>query len=156
MTGRRRVALLVALMALGLAGVGAEQGTAQEPTREGILTTPGRPLEDPAMEAEATRIASELRCPVCQGLSIQDSPSPLAQQMKDVIRAQLESGQSPAQVKQYFISKYGEWVLLEPEASGFNLLVYLIPWLALLAGAGVIFLAVRRWTGAPEEQPHTS
>ena len=142
---------MLAVLAFSVALPGSGAAIPQESTREGILQTTGSRLDDPAMEAEATRIASELRCPVCQGLSIQDSPSPLAQQMKDVIRGQLAEGRSPAEVKQYFISKYGEWVLLEPEASGFNLVVYLLPWLALLAGAGVIFLAVRRWTGAPEQ-----
>ena len=145
-----RAALALAVIALGASLPEPVAAVPQESTREGIQTS-GSPLEDPAMEAEATRIASELRCPVCQGLSIQDSPSPLAQQMKDVIRGQLVEGRSPAEVKQYFISKYGEWVLLEPEASGFNLLVYLLPWIGLVAGAGVIFLAVRRWTRAPEQ-----
>ncbi len=123
--------------------IAAAQLTAQ---REG-LSRKG-PLEDQAMEAEASRISSELRCPVCQGLSIQDSPSPLAQEMKDVIRTQLAAGKSEAEIRGYFVSKYGEWVLLEPRAAGFNLLVYLLPALALVAGAGVIVFSVRRWTAA--------
>ena len=108
---------------------------------------------DPVLEARATRLASELRCPVCQGLSIQDSPSPLALQMKDLIRTQVGQGLSDSEVRGYFVSKYGEWVLLEPRASGFNLLVYLLPAGALLGGLGLLALAVRRWTAAPAEEP---
>lgn len=112
-------------------------------------------LEDPALEARATALADELRCPVCQGLSIHDSPSPLAQDMKDLIRRQVAAGASDEEVRQYFVSKYGEWVLLEPKAQGFNLLVYLLPALALLGGGGLIAVAVRRWTvpeGEEEEE----
>ena len=106
---------------------------------------------DPTLEARATRLASELRCPVCQGLSIQDSPSPLALQMKDLIRTQVGQGQSDAEIRGYFVSKYGEWVLLEPRASGFNLVVYVLPAVALLAGIGLLVVAVRRWTVPVEE-----
>lgn len=145
--GRLALAALVAMMTLA-GGVGAQS---VEEEMEGLPTSVTGPLDDPAMEARATRLASELRCPVCQGLSIHDSPSPLAQQMKDLIRSQVASGWSDADVTDYFVSKYGEWVLLEPKASGFNLLVYVLPALLLVGGAAFIFFAVRRWTGpAPE------
>lgn len=119
---------------------------------EGLQTSRMGPLDDPALEARATKLAAQLRCPVCQGLSIHDSPSPLAQDMKDLIRSQVAAGATDDDVRGYFISKYGEWVLLEPKASGFNLLVYILPWLALLAGAGLIVVAVRRWT-VPDDEP---
>ena len=104
---------------------------------------------DPVLEAKTKTVASELRCPVCQGLSIQDSPSELAQQMRTVVKERLASGQSEQEVKDYFISKYGEWILLEPQAHGFNLLVYALPALLVVGGAGLIVLLVRRWTTAP-------
>lgn len=97
------------------------------------------------LEIQTQRVAAELRCPVCQGTSINDSPSELAQQMKAVIREQLEAGRTPDEVKEYFVAKYGEWILLEPEARGFNLVVYLAPLLALLGGALIVVSAVRRW-----------
>ena len=103
----------------------------------------------PELEAQARRLASELRCPVCQGLSIEDSPTELAQQMKDVIRQQLAEGKTPDEVRAYFVARYGEWILLQPKAAGFNLLVYLLPFAGLAAGGVVIFLAVRRWTRSP-------
>lgn len=123
---------------------------AQEPAMEGLQTSRTGPLEDPVLEARAIRLASQMRCAVCQGLSIHDSPSPLAQDQKDLIRAQVAGGATDQEVRDYFISKYGEWVLLEPKASGFNLLVYFLPAFALLGGAVFIVIAVRRWTGPDE------
>ncbi len=121
--------------------VGSALGAAQQASAP--------PGGDAALEARTVRVAASLRCPVCQGLSIEDSPSPLAIQMKDLIRSQLAAGRSEEEVRAYFVSKYGEWVLLEPPAVGFNLVVYLLPLVALVAGAAVIALAVRRWTAAP-------
>jgi cytochrome c-type biogenesis protein CcmH len=98
------------------------------------------------LEQRTSAVAAHLRCPVCQGLSIQDSPSELAQQMRGVVRDQLAAGRTPEEVKQYFIEKYGEWILLEPEAHGFNMLVYILPVAAVIVGALVVALAVRRWS----------
>lgn len=108
---------------------------------------------DPVLEDKTKVVASELRCPVCQGLSIQDSPSELSQQMRTVVKERLAKGESEQQVKDYFISKYGEWILLEPAAHGFNLLVYALPALLVVGGAGLIVLLVKRWTAAPAAGP---
>jgi cytochrome c-type biogenesis protein CcmH len=103
------------------------------------------------LEARVRQVASELRCPVCQGESIQDSPAALAQEMKAIVREQLAAGRTPDEVKAYFVEKYGEWILLRPKARGWNVMVYLLPLLALLGGAVVIARATRRWstTGTP-------
>jgi cytochrome c-type biogenesis protein CcmH len=101
---------------------------------------------DSAVDAMTRVLAKELRCPVCQGLSIQDSPSELSQEMRDVIRDQLKAGRSPEEVKQYFLGKYGEWILLEPKPSGFNLVVYVVPVLVVLGGLAIVWRAVKRWT----------
>jgi cytochrome c-type biogenesis protein CcmH len=87
---------------------------------------------------------------VCQGLSINDSPAELAIEMKGVVREQLAAGKTPQDVREYFIAKYGEWVLLEPDPRGFNLLVYLLPVLGVLGGALFIWSFVRR-SMKPEE-----
>ncbi len=97
------------------------------------------------IDRDVRQLAAELRCPVCQGLSLQDSPSELSQEMKDVIRAQLEDGRSREEVKAYFVSKYGEWILMEPKPEGFNLAVYVLPIVGLLAGAVFVLLTARRW-----------
>lgn len=105
-----------------------------------------------ALEAQTHALAAQLRCPVCQGLSIDDSPTELAREMRDLIRDQLAAGNTPAEVRAYFVSKYGEWVLLEPKPEGFNLAVYALPVMALLLGGGVITMSVRRWTRQGEGQ----
>lgn len=93
-------------------------------------------------------IALQLRCPVCQGLSLADSQSELSQQMRGVITEQLRAGKTDQQVLDYFVAKYGEWILLEPKARGFNLIAYLLPLVMLAAGIGVIVVSVRKWTRA--------
>jgi cytochrome c-type biogenesis protein CcmH len=94
-------------------------------------------------------VAGQLRCVVCQNLSVADSPSEMANQMRGVVRERLAAGDSPEQVIQYFVDKYGEWILLEPRRSGFTLLVWVLPPVALLAGLVAVGLLLRRWTRRP-------
>ena len=103
---------------------------------------------DSALEARTTAVASTLRCPVCQGESIQDSPSELAKQMRAVVRERLRSGDTPDQVKTYFVSRYGEWILLEPTMTGLNILLYVLPVVLVVGGLALIAFLVRRWTAS--------
>jgi cytochrome c-type biogenesis protein CcmH len=103
---------------------------------------------DADLEARTTAVASTLRCPVCQGESIQDSPSQLAQQMRAVVRDRLRAGESPEEVKAYFVGRYGEWILLEPKMTGLNILLYVLPVLLVLGGLAFVVMLVRRWTRA--------
>lgn len=98
---------------------------------------------DSALERRTREVASGLRCPVCQGLSIADSPSELALEMKGLVREQLAAGKTPDQIRAYFIGKYGEWVLLEPKAEGLNLLVYVLPLTLVVGGALFVIRYVR-------------
>jgi cytochrome c-type biogenesis protein CcmH len=112
-------------------------------------------LSDSALDARTREVASQLRCPVCQGESIEASPSTLAQEMRTLVRQQLAAGRTPDEVKAYFVSKYGEWILLEPRAAGVTAAVYVLPLVMLAVGAAVIVVSVRRWTkgGAPAVEP---
>src|ERR687897_2921441 len=83
------------------------------------------------IEEQTRAISAELRCVVCQNLSVADSPSEMAQQMRGIVRERLAAGDSPEQVVQYFVDKYGEWILLKPRRSGFNWLVWLAPYVAV-------------------------
>jgi cytochrome c-type biogenesis protein CcmH/NrfF len=134
-----------ALLAVALAAPAALE--AQQARVDTALPTPPESAADSALDAQTAGVASQLRCPVCQGESIQDSPSELAMQMRDIVKEQLKAGKTPAQVKAYFVSKYGEWILLDPKAHGFNLVLYAAPYVLLVGGLGLIFVAVKRWTG---------
>jgi len=100
----------------------------------------------PDMDERVRDVASELRCVVCQNLSVADSPSDLAKEMRDLIRELLQQGKTREEIKAYFVSRYGEFVLLEPPKRGFNLLVWGLPFAALLVGACGVYLAAKRWT----------
>lgn len=135
--GRRSVLFLVAALAVvGLAALLASGGS-DEP-----LT-----LDDRVHE-----IASGLRCPVCQNLSVADSPSRLAGEMRAEIGKQLQAGSSSEQVRAFFVERYGEWVLLAPTRRGLNLVPWLVPVIGVLSGAAIWAWLVRRRSssdGAP-------
>ena len=110
---------------------------------------PSRPVDD----QQVYEIASQLRCVVCQNLSVADSPSEMANQMRAIVRERLAAGETPAQVRQYFVERYGDWILLAPPRRGFTLLVWLAPLVAVLVGLAVVALLVRRWTGRRRATP---
>ncbi len=92
------------------------------------------------------QIAAGLRCVVCQNLSVADSPSETANQMRGIIRERLQAGDTPEQVVAYFVDKYGEWILLSPRPHGFNLLVWVLPFAGIAVGLVAILLLARRWS----------
>lgn len=91
-------------------------------------------------------ISTELRCVVCQNLSVADSPSEMAQQMRAIVREQVQAGKSTDEIKEFFVSKYGEWVLLRPKTTGFSALLWILPYVALGIGLLAAFWFIRRWT----------
>jgi cytochrome c-type biogenesis protein CcmH len=107
---------------------------------------------DSALEARTSAIAATLRCPVCQGESIQDSPASLAREMRAVVKDRLRAGETPEQIKAYFVGRYGEWILLEPTTKGLNLALYILPVALVLGGLTLVVVLVRRWT-APTITP---
>ncbi len=135
-------------MAIALSG--ASSASAQDVASRS--PSAAAPAADSALEARTTAVASTLRCPVCQGESIQDSPSELARQMRAVVRDRLRAGETPEQVKAYFASKYGEWILLEPRMTGLNILLYALPVVLVVGGIAIVVILVRRWT-APDATP---
>ena len=100
----------------------------------------------PVSEDTVLEIGSQLRCVVCQSLSVADSPSETARQMREIIRERLAAGESPEQVKAYFVERYGVWILLSPPKQGFNLLVWVVPFAALGLGLALVLILVRRWS----------
>lgn len=110
----------------------------------------GQPLSGAALEAETERIGSLVRCPVCQGLSITDSPAPMAQKMKLQTRDLIAEGYTEQQILSYFERSYGEFVLLSPPMRGINWLVWLAPVILLVIGLLIVVWFFRRNTTRPE------
>lgn len=101
-------------------------------------------LPDAGQEAAASDLMQTIRCVQCQGQTIADSDAPIAATMRHEIREQIGSGQSPAEVKQWLIDRYGQWVTYDPVWNAATAPLYLIPAALLLLGG---FFAWRRFSG---------
>ena len=131
-------ALLLALMLLTALPVYAVQ--------------PDEVLADPALEARAREISRQLRCPVCQGESIDDSNAPISRDLRLAVRERLVEGDSDAQVIDYVVTRFGEFVLFKPRASGSGLILWLAGPAMLLAGGAIAFAATRRRARSTEAE----
>jgi len=100
----------------------------------------GTPLSGPALEQRTYEVASLLRCPVCQGMSVADSPSTVALDMKQQVRELLARGYTQEQILAYFEQSYGQFVLLKPR----NRLIWILPILILVAGAIVVVTTAKK------------
>lgn len=125
-----------------LAAAAAAQGAGEDPAQ--VVGAPrGARLSGAALDARAKEIAGLLRCPVCQGLSVSDSPSTMASNMRAEVKDLVAAGYDQEQILAYFERSYGEFVRLKPPLRGVNWLVWLAPAFGLLAGAAVIAWALR-------------
>ena len=109
-----------------------------------LAVEPDEILRDPALEARARNLSSELRCLVCQNQSIDDSAAPLARDLRVLVRERLTAGDSDSQVLNFLVARYGEFVLLKPRFELHNLLLWGLPPVVLLAGMIALFLTARR------------
>lgn len=103
---------------------------------------PGEMLKDPALETRARSLSQELRCVVCQNQSIDDSSAPLAHDLRVIVRERLAAGDSDAEVLDFVVARYGEFVLLRPRFKPQTVLLWLAP-ILLLAGIAVFLLRAR-------------
>ena len=115
-----------------------------------------------SLDARVTHIASEVRCPVCEGQSAAQSQSAASLQIRDQIRQELRAGQNEGQILAGLVRAYGPSILEKPQATGVALIVWVLPVLALLAGAGGLVIAFRRWrsamtpeSGGPSDEDRT-
>ena len=124
--------------------LGASLATAQPASQQAPQDTFVQPLADPELEARAKALQRELRCVVCQGQSIDESNAPLASDMRRIIREQIQDGKSDDDIKDFFVVRYGAFVLMEPPVSSDTYLLWFGPVLLVLLGGGVIALTVLR------------
>jgi cytochrome c-type biogenesis protein CcmH len=157
----RRRTLLVSLALLAAAPLLPQQpaGPARAQAHPRIVVGPprGEPLSGRVLDTRTEEVSALLRCPVCQGLSVADSPSDMAVNMKVQVKDMLAAGYEQEQILAYFEHSYGEFVLLRPPLRGVNWLVWLAPLLALIGGAVVVSWALRRRLSAAKvERPEPS
>ena len=137
---RRRRILLVVGFALLVAAAGV------------TLWRAGAPVQQSQKE-QAAAIADTLRCPTCQGLSVADSPSTIAAGMRELIAEQLAKGRRPDEVRQFFVDRYGPWILLSPPSDGLGFLVWTLPLGAVAVAAVAAISVARRRKGSPLPAP---
>jgi cytochrome c-type biogenesis protein CcmH len=113
---------------------------------------PDEIMADPAKELRARDLSRELRCMVCQNQSIDDSEAPLARDLRLLVRERIAAGDSDAQVIDFLVARYGEFVLLKPRLNSHTWLLWLLPPLALAGGGVALWINGRRRTRSGTEQ----
>ena len=116
---------------------------------------PDEIMSDPVKEARARDLSRELRCMVCQNQSIDDSEAPLAKDLRILVRERIAAGDSNAQVIDFIVARYGEFVLLKPRLNAHTWILWLLPPLVLAGGGIALWMQARRRrkSVAGEEDP---
>jgi cytochrome c-type biogenesis protein CcmH len=116
---------------------------------------PAEMLQNPALEARARTLSQQLRCMVCQNESIDESDAPLAHDLRVLVRERLQAGDSDAQVLDFLVARYGEFVLLKPPLSWRTAILWGLPPGLLLVGVGLLVLAATHRRGnLPDPAPN--
>jgi cytochrome c-type biogenesis protein CcmH len=109
-----------------------------------LAVKPGEQLKDPAQEARARALSSELRCLVCQNQSIDDSDASLAQDLRVLVRERISAGDSDAQIMAFVVARYGDFVLLKPAINPQTYALWAMPGVALVLGGWAVMRLFRR------------
>jgi cytochrome c-type biogenesis protein CcmH len=105
---------------------------------------PADMLKDPAQEARARALFSQIRCVVCQNESIDDSQAELAHDLRQVVRAQVAEGRSDQEIQAFLVSKYGDFILLRPRFNATTAIIWVTPFAIVLVGIGLLVARRRR------------
>jgi cytochrome c-type biogenesis protein CcmH len=122
------------------------------PTELSAAVQPDEMLSNPALEARARGLSQQLRCMVCQNESIDESDAPLAHDLRVLVRERLQAGDTDAQIFDFLVARYGEFVLLKPRLSWRTVLLWGLPPGLLLTGTALLVIAARRRRGLAEPQ----
>ncbi|NRA66371.1 MAG: cytochrome c-type biogenesis protein CcmH [Pseudobacteriovorax sp.] len=95
-------------------------------------------------QLEFRDVAGELRCPTCTGLSVLESDAGFSVQIKDQVKVLMDDGKEKEEILDFFVDRYGPWILREPPKSGFNLVAWAFPFAVLIIGPIVVWFAVWR------------
>jgi len=107
------------------------------------------------MNPEELRIISlnkEIMCPVCPGESIDQSQNDLAIQMRFIVTKFVNENKSDQEIKEYFVERYGEVVLMEPSANGFGLIAWIVPWVAFISTVFLVIILIRRMSSTANSE----
>ena len=105
----------------------------------------------PTAQDRVTSLSRTVKCPVCAGESVAESNAPASQEIRRQIAEQIQKGQTDDEIRQYYVARYGEAILLTPPSTGISALVWILPVVALAMGAAVLVIVFRRWSSAPEK-----
>jgi cytochrome c-type biogenesis protein CcmH len=106
---------------------------------------------DITLEQRAHQLSGELMCPVCDGQTIDGSNAQIAVDMRLKVRELLDAGDTNAEVRDYFVDRYGQEILAAPERSGFNLLAYIVPVVIVLGGIGIALITIKNMRKSASE-----
>jgi cytochrome c-type biogenesis protein CcmH len=109
-----------------------------------LAVQPDEMLSNPVQEARARALSRELRCMVCQNESIDDSEAPLAHDLRVLVRERIKAGDSDAQIINFLVARYGEFVLLKPRLSWHTALLWGLPPVLLLVGGALVLISLTR------------
>ena len=117
----------------------------------------GSRADGPASDGERVeRLTEQLRCPVCDGLAVADSPSSTARAIASDVRSRVAAGESDDHIRAAYVAQYGDWILLEPPAGGIGALVWLLPVALVVGGTGAAAWTLRRRAAARGAGPSAS
>jgi len=109
--------------------------------------------EEEALQNKAREIYSLIMCPLCAGQTIGQSPNETSRQMRDLVLKKLREGETKEQILQYFESRYGERILAKPNKKGFNLILWVFPFVSVALAAIVVYFLIRRWSAKVRAAP---
>jgi len=109
--------------------------------------------EEEALQNKAREIYSLIMCPLCAGQTIGQSPNETSRQMRDLVLKKLREGETKEQILQYFESRYGERILAKPNKKGFNLILWVFPFVSVALAAIVVYFLIRRWSAKVRATP---
>lgn len=96
------------------------------------------------MQERIYELYNDLRCPTCQGLSVKDSEASFSVQIRQKTDELVEQGYSDQQVRDYFVARYGEWILRSPPKEGFNLLLWSVPGIGIFFALTLLYFWARK------------